>query len=96
MPSLESPNNKELLASGEELLQLSSEPLYSTWPCWHLMMKSSKNFFIHSMTRKPLKSEYCNYLSYHRASMVSGFASSFSSLPFDNAKTKLQKMKPDA
>lgn len=28
--------------------------------------------------------------------MVSGFASSFSSLPFDNAKTKLQKMKPDA
>ena len=25
--------------------------------------------------------------------MVSGFASSFVSLPFDNAKTKLQKMK---
>ena len=25
--------------------------------------------------------------------MVSGFASSFASLPFDNAKTKLQKMR---
>ena len=28
--------------------------------------------------------------------MVSGFLSSFCSLPFDNAKTKLQKMKPNA
>jgi solute carrier family 25 (mitochondrial oxoglutarate transporter), member 11 len=28
--------------------------------------------------------------------MISGFASSFVSLPFDNAKTKLQKMKKDA
>lgn len=28
--------------------------------------------------------------------MVSGVVSSFVSLPFDNAKTKLQKMKPDA
>ena len=28
--------------------------------------------------------------------MVSGFLSSFVSLPFDNAKTKIQKMKKDA
>jgi solute carrier family 25 oxoglutarate transporter 11 len=28
--------------------------------------------------------------------LVSGFLSSFVSLPFDNAKTKIQKMKKDA
>jgi solute carrier family 25 oxoglutarate transporter 11 len=30
------------------------------------------------------------------ASAVAGFFASFLSLPFDNAKTKIQKMKPDA
>jgi len=30
------------------------------------------------------------------ASLVSGFLSSFVSLPFDNAKTKIQKMQKDA
>jgi solute carrier family 25 oxoglutarate transporter 11 len=30
------------------------------------------------------------------ASLVAGFLSSFVSLPFDNAKTKIQKMKKDA
>jgi hypothetical protein len=38
--------------------------------------------------------EYCNYLNItFRAACVSGFFSAFFSLPFDNAKTKMQKMK---
>ena len=42
-------------------------------------------------------SDYSTYsiLSF-RASLISGFLSSFVSLPFDNAKTKIQKMKKDA
>ena len=31
-----------------------------------------------------------------RGSVASGVISSFASLPFDNAKIKIQKMKPDA
>lgn len=31
-----------------------------------------------------------------RASCIAGFCCSFMSLPFDNCKTKLQKMKPNA
>ena len=36
---------------------------------------------------------YSNYLIIFSASLISGFLSSFVSLPFDNAKTKMQKMK---
>ncbi len=36
---------------------------------------------------------YSNSLIIFSASLISGFLSSFVSLPFDNAKTKMQKMK---
>ena len=38
-----------------------------------------------------------NYINiFISASAIAGFFASFLSLPFDNAKTKMQKMKPNA
>lgn len=34
--------------------------------------------------------------NFYSAAAIAGFLSAFSALPFDNAKTKMQKMKPDA
>ena len=59
------------------------------------MMKSKNILWLEDL--KLCLSDYSNYsiLSF-RASLISGFLSSFVSLPFDNAKTKIQKMKKDA
>jgi solute carrier family 25 oxoglutarate transporter 11 len=48
-------------------------------------------------TKDTLSTRCYNYLLIRLiASCVGGFLGAFFSLPFDNAKTKIQKMKPDA
>jgi len=59
-------------------------------------MKSNNNSWQSLIVHKRFKLDFSKYLFNFSASLVSGFLSSFVSLPFDNAKTKIQKMKKDA
>lgn len=60
------------------------------------MIKLRSNSWQDSIAPKLSQSDYSTYIINHfSASLVSGFLSSFVSLPFDNAKTKIQKMKKD-
>ena len=58
------------------------------------MIRLRKGFLAFIISQKRLRpSEFSINYFYFSASLISGFASSFVSLPFDNAKTKIQKMK---
>ena len=57
------------------------------------MMRLNNKSYVGSICKKAFKFAYSKKNIYFSASLVSGFLSSFVSLPFDNAKTKIQKMK---
>lgn len=85
---------KDSLPYGEELYQQLSEPSFWTWLCFHPMMrlrnKSWQEWTVLRHWPFDFSTDLNNLFS---ASLCSGFLSSFVSLPFDNAKTKIQKMK---
>jgi hypothetical protein len=58
-------------------------------------MKLNNNSCLDLTVPKLSKLDFSIFWFIFSASLVSGFLSSFVSLPFDNAKTKIQKMKKD-